>query len=180
MACDSTAYDQPGTFIWTAGSEGSPRQITSERLDRIVLSADGKWLEGARGKTIQVFQLDQANSTPITLRGHTQEPAGLAFNPDNTLLASGSFDGRVRIWPLADSSRPAWVLHVAQTAFGIKFLESRKLLYSADYIYVLDLDPAHLANDICKMVSRNLTDEEWKTALPNLARETTCPGLPLQ
>jgi len=180
MACDSMASNQPGTFMWTAGSKGSARQITSDRLERIVLSADGKWLAGARGRTIEVFQLDRANSPPITLRGHTQEPAGMAFNSDNTLLASGSFDGTIRIWPLTDSSRQGWVLHVGQTAFGMKFLEPKKLFYSADYVYVLDLDPAHLADDICKIVSRNLTEEEWKTALPNLTREATCPGLPLQ
>jgi WD40 repeat protein len=130
MACDLDAHNQPATFVWKAGSKAAARQIASERLDRMVLSENGKWLAGGSGNTIQVFRLDQVNSAPIILRGHTQEPAGLAFSSDDSLLASGSFDGSIRVWSIADSTRQPWVIHVGETAFGIKFIEPKKLFYS--------------------------------------------------
>jgi WD40 repeat protein len=34
----------------------------------------------------------------LTFRGHTGVVVGVAFSPDNTRLASCSYDGTVRIW----------------------------------------------------------------------------------
>ena len=64
----------------------------------MVLSEDGKWVAGGVGNLIHVLPTDQANPVPIVLRGHTQEIAGLAFNADDSVLASGSFDQTIRVW----------------------------------------------------------------------------------
>jgi WD40 repeat protein len=38
------------------------------------------------------------HANPVTLTGHNNRVDGLAFSPDGTRLASGSFDGFIRIW----------------------------------------------------------------------------------
>jgi WD40 repeat protein len=38
-----------------------------------------------------------------TLTGHAGTVSGLAFHPDGTYLASGSFDMTVRLWPITPS-----------------------------------------------------------------------------
>jgi WD40 repeat protein/tetratricopeptide (TPR) repeat protein len=43
-------------------------------------------------------------STPLTLRGHTGKILGLTFSRDRTMLASGSADGTVRVWRVADGA----------------------------------------------------------------------------
>ena len=39
-----------------------------------------------------------------TLSGHADYVYGLAVSPDGALIASGAFDGEVRIWKVADGS----------------------------------------------------------------------------
>ena len=39
------------------------------------------------------------------LRGHSKEVESLAFSPDGTLLASGSWDGRLCLWDIKTKSQ---------------------------------------------------------------------------
>jgi WD40 repeat protein len=45
-----------------------------------------------------------ALSPMLMLTGHTDDVTDVAFSPDNTLLASSSADGTVRVWNVADGS----------------------------------------------------------------------------
>jgi predicted Ser/Thr protein kinase len=40
----------------------------------------------------------KTEGTPLTLRGHTNTVFSVAYSPDGTRLASGSFDGTVKVW----------------------------------------------------------------------------------
>jgi WD40 repeat protein len=61
-----------------------------EGQDLIASSADG---------TVRVFRGDQKR---LELRGHTDWVYSLALSPDGRRLASGSWDGEVRLWDLED------------------------------------------------------------------------------
>jgi WD40 repeat protein len=47
-----------------------------------------------------------AGGEPWHLLGHTSAVFGLAFSPDDRLLATAGQDGSVRIWPVPDLSKP--------------------------------------------------------------------------
>jgi WD40 repeat protein len=77
----------------------------------IALSADGRLLaSGSEDGTVRLWDPRSASSAtqgasgrPLAiLRGHTGGIRGVALSADGRLLASGSFDGTVRLWSLAD------------------------------------------------------------------------------
>ncbi len=68
----------------------------------IALSGDGRWV--AAGLSDHSIRVSDATSgaTIVTLRGHSDRVAALAFSSDRTVLASGSWDGTAKLWRLAD------------------------------------------------------------------------------
>ena len=106
--------------------------------------------------------------------------AGLAFNLERDMLASSSWDGTIRLWPRKNRSDGGWTVGIQKTAHKLAFLDSKRLLLlEHNDVRLLDLDSQAMPARIFERVSRNLTDDEWRTALPTKPRASTCPALPL-
>lgn len=68
----------------------------------------------------------------IVLEGHTAPIVGLAISPDGATLASASWDGTVRLWPLAGGA-PRVLQGHQQNVNGVAFTPDGKLLVSVSY-----------------------------------------------
>ncbi len=55
--------------------------------------------------TAKVWNAD-SGAAVATLGGHTDQVFAVAFSPDGTLVASGSYNGEVKLWKLADPKMP--------------------------------------------------------------------------
>jgi WD40 repeat protein len=70
----------------------------------LALSPDGKIIAVARGQLERdksIYLYDSATGQLLnTLKGHTQPVTSLAFSPDGHYLASGSWDGTLRLWEI--------------------------------------------------------------------------------
>jgi WD40 repeat protein len=76
---------------------GDGRCRLNERCGFFAHSPNGKLLAAPNGNDIVLFDL--ANGQCLhTLRGHVNRAFVVTFNPDGQTVASGSFDGTVRLW----------------------------------------------------------------------------------
>lgn len=100
--------------FWHAA--GSPQQLGQQirigegghakKVLKIAASPDPKSFHIATGSTDRTIRLwDPATGASTrTLTGHTEWVSALAFNREGRLLASGTWNGEVKIWQLSDGS----------------------------------------------------------------------------
>ena len=72
----------------------------------IALSPDGLHLAVALDRPVRLFDVERRRERAV-LRGHTGYPSALAFSPDGSTLASGSWDQTVRLWDVASGRERA-------------------------------------------------------------------------
>jgi WD40 repeat protein len=68
-----------------------------------------------------------------TLRGHTGEIRAVALSGDGSLLASGGFDGTVRLWRVAEERSVATLHGHASPVFGIAMTSDGRLIASGGF-----------------------------------------------
>jgi WD40 repeat protein len=169
-----------GTLLWKRGSENTPFEVGLDYARSIVFEPNGRWLVGTDKSFVRLFRVDRPELAPETLLGHTKEVAGLAFSLDGNALASGSFDGTIRIWPHQHQSWETWILDLQETVHKLIFLDDQRLLFiGSDSVKLINLDSQRMADLICGRPLKNLTKDEWSTGLQAKSRKATCPGLPL-
>jgi WD40 repeat protein len=108
------------------------------------------------------------------------------FSADGRLLAANSNDGQARLWdaqtgfPLGPPLR--YDVESAYRETSVAFSPSGEYLVTAgrdgDTI-AWDLDPDHLAENVCQLAGRNLTRGEWERYMPGgISYRKTCPQWP--
>ena len=65
-------------------------------------SRTGRWLALGPFGTYAGILVDFETGSSVRLKGHRDDLAGLAFSADDRQLASGSVDGTIRLWNVAD------------------------------------------------------------------------------
>ncbi len=133
-------------------------------------------------KTGNIWIINPVNGKKIAqAKGHTARILDINYSPDNSLLASSSFDGTIRIWnahdltenPIVINEHESWVLSIAFSPDG-KLLASSS--NNGDLIYYWATRPDYYADQICKYLSRNFTKQEWETFVgSDITYQKTCP-----
>jgi WD40 repeat protein/transcriptional regulator with XRE-family HTH domain len=105
-------------WLYTPGEpltlENSQAILTIPDGGAAVFSPDGKWLAAlslstASGNAVKLWDANTGQEL-LTMAGHTDWLAGLAFSPDGKRLASTSLDGTVRVWSLEPGREMVTVL----------------------------------------------------------------------
>ncbi|MEM7353267.1 MAG: hypothetical protein AAF657_20900, partial [Acidobacteriota bacterium] len=124
----------------------------------------------------------ETESEPRVLRGHRLAVNRVRFADGGQRLISASDDGSARVWPLSQPTAEALVLSHGAAVNDVVFNPVEDTVVTASDDRTISLWPTRsdqLAREICQLVSRNLTRQEWSELLPmESAYEATCPGLP--
>ena len=88
----------------------------------VVVSPDKQWIAvGTANHTIQLFNARDGKPGPL-LSGHSDKVTSLRFTSDGQRLVSGSADGNVRVWSVADGS-PTGILETPAAVNAIELVE---------------------------------------------------------
>jgi WD40 repeat protein/energy-coupling factor transporter ATP-binding protein EcfA2 len=114
--------------------------------------------------------------------GHKAGVYDVAFSPDGKLLASAGSDRRMQMWVLElPQDLPIQMDNNNGFIWDIEFSRDSKYLIAACHdseIRVWSTDPELLAKNICPVIKRNMTPDEWSKYVGNdIPYETTCINL---
>ncbi len=102
------------------------------------------------------------------LEGHKSKIYDVEFSPSDSLMATSSLDGTVRMWDCTDlNNQPielrdheSWVLSIAFSPDGKRLVTSSN---QKDRLLIWSTKATIIASDLKGRISRNMTDEEWDT-----------------
>lgn len=114
--------------------------------------------------------------------GHKAGVYDVEFSPDGKLLASAGSDRLLQMWVLDFiEDLPIKMDNNNGFIWDISFSSDSKYLIAAGHeseIRVWPTDPQLLANQICPLLKRNMTEEEWKKYVgDDIKYENTCVNL---
>lgn len=142
--------------------------------DKLLIIGDEKGI-------VRVWDVVQQKFTK-EFTGHKGRVSDIEFSPDGKLMATASFDKTIRMYVLSNLDE----LPIKMTDNDAYVWD---LVFTPDSDYILaacgdgeirkwPTNPALMADDMCELLKRNLTDEEWKTYVGNdIPFENTCINL---
>jgi WD40 repeat protein len=190
---DAVAVDAAGHWIASGGLDGTLLVQSSdgrehhlarlgEYVDAVAMSADGR---RAAVTTIdnRVLVWDHLrDATPRVLGAHSAEPEAVAFSPDGRSLATGDNNGVVWIWDLEHERVEPTTLRVEDRVLALEFSsDGRRLAISGEGgAATIVTPPSVLADAVCRVVSRNLSQAEWgELVSADTPYVRICPDLPV-
>ncbi len=109
-----------------------PREPGTElRGESVMFSRDGRLLASLKLDSVKVWNL-RGSGERIVFPGHDGGVPSLAFSPDDSIMASSSKDGTVRLWSTATGQVLRAPLDLAGPVQGIVFSPDGKWLATAD------------------------------------------------
>jgi cytochrome c len=106
-------------------------RLHDSAVNAVAILADGRAVTAGADARIAVWQAGEPMPAMI-LDGHTGPVAALAASPDGARLASASWDGTIRLWPLAGGA-PSVLRGHQQNVNSVAFTADGEALVSVGY-----------------------------------------------
>lgn len=151
-------------------------------INALTISHDQRLLAVGREKGDIILINLEENEIERVISGHQSAVTDVGFNNTDSLFLSASRDGTTKIWntynsrklPIILDDHDDWVFTATFTPDGNQVVTGSK----DKHIRVWTLDYQLLADRICTLISRNLTQKEWNEYIGNdIAYNKTCPSM---
>lgn len=152
-----------------------------EDISALAFSADGQRLASAAER--RIFLWNVPDGTPIRRLPdlHIATVRTLAFSPDGVELASGDNNFQIRLWNIATGRGSRPLVAFCASVLGLAY-QSNDVLLSRYYCNSVQwsLKPQDATEQICQIVRRNLTWDEWRSIFTETpqAYPCTCANAP--
>lgn len=166
-------------------NENTIVNVPGSPIHAVEFSPDGKLLVvGDEKGIVRVWNIAQ-NKVVYEFTAHKGRVSDIEFNKSGSLMATASLDRTIQMWvmskleelPISMTDNDAYI-------WDIEFSPDSNYILAAcgdGEIRRWPTNPELMARDMCKMLERNLTEEEWKTYVGNdLEFENTCINLLLE
>jgi len=169
---------------WTISS-GESKTIYSNNGEGInALASNSRGTRLALGdKSGRIIIIDPVSGRKLAQKkGHNARIQDIAYSPDNSQIATTSYDGTIRIWHANDlNEAPVVITEHESWALAIAFSPDGRTLVSSSEkgeIFYWSTRDRFMASQICSMVNRNFTDQEWDIYVGmDVDYQRTCPNL---
>ncbi len=171
------------TSIWRVKGEPITNSIFNDPanpVQAIEYSPDGRYLAcGTLNGNVMLFRADNFELAGV-ISGHTARITDIVFSPDSKCIATSSYDGKVLYRELSSlTSAPIVLDDNSGFVFCIGFSpDGRYLISGSTEEKRLIASPATsglLAGQICSLVKRNLSRQEWNTYIgSDIEYQETC------
>ncbi|KAJ8581603.1 WD40 repeat-like protein [Rhizopogon salebrosus TDB-379] len=148
------------TRLWDlqAGKEIEEARVVGEqKVDAVAVSSDGRWVVtgGGLGGVHKLKANEVKTGSVKTFEGHSLGTTCIDISMDSKLLASGSLDGRVRVWSLDTGELVAGPFGSSDLPGGVGAVrfshDSRKLAVRSEFeswLEVWDIQAQKLDNKV--------------------------------
>jgi WD40 repeat protein len=114
-----------------------------------------------------------------TLDGQEARLTALEFSPDGRVLLTGSADGTVLLWDVDTQREIGSPLQIKPEAYvSATFARDGSHLFAVPHTgrgVRWDVRPASWKPHACLVAGRELTEAEWRDALPDRPFQRVCP-----
>jgi len=168
-----------------ADSETTIVNIQGNPVHAVQFSPDGKLLViGDERGTVKVWDIAQGKIIH-EFTAHKGRVSDIEFSNDGSLMATSSLDRTIQMWVMSKLEElPVTMTDNDAYVWDIEFSPDSNYIIAAcgdGEIRMWPTNPEIMARDMCMMLERNLTEEEWKTYVGNdLEFENTCINLLLE
>ena len=172
------------TLIVSINNEHAPFILDrSAGIQVLEYSNDGEFIAISNPGNIKLMDID-GRRIVASLQQPKDVVNQIKFDRKDTKLACAYTDGSIRIWDLDHLSHlPIQIKTTSNNVLTIGFnMDGKDLMAGCadNMIYSFATSKEILANQICSLVNRNMTGNEWKHYLSNkdIPYERTCENFP--
>jgi hypothetical protein len=179
------ASDKGEIILWNKATSYSSTIIhtnSNRSISQITFSHNGQYIAfGDQQGLVSIMNVED-QTIEYDLIGQSARITDLEFSSNDKFLAAASFDGTVQVFltdnydlsPLVLKDHTSWVS-------SLSFTNNDKTLVTGTMSSKIKRYPTNIdqmSTDICSLISRNLTDKEWKRFVAkDIEYEKTCPAI---